>query len=142
MSDHTTHYSTSIDESKKTGVFLGYYRPLQDSLVLNALTLKTERIWYEKNWTTSHNILFQRSIKIDSGIHFIAPYSSLLTSDMKVDIFIKADTISGQHFYNSIEKKYRLGYANTMSTRPDTFILIFGTNYGSGYKDTITYVKE
>src|SRR5688572_504369 len=77
LADNRTHYSMGMDESKANGMFLGYYIPLQDSVTLGDLTLKTENIWYEKNWTTDHDFLFQKCIKIDSGIHFIAPYPSL-----------------------------------------------------------------
>jgi hypothetical protein len=143
MEDNATHYSNGINESKANGMFLGYYKPLQDSILLGDLTLKTENIWYEKNWTTDHNILFQKSIKIDSGIHFIAPYPSLLSSDLNIDLCLK------EHFPNCpqgcfvcIEKHSGLGYAYSISTKPDTLVLQFGKDNGVGHKDTITYVQE
>lgn len=143
MGDNATHYSSGIDESKNNGMFLGYYKPLQDSIVLGDLTLRTENIWYEKNWTTDHNFLFQKSIKVDSGIHFIAPYPSLLSSYLKVDLCLK------EHFPNCprgcfmcIEKQPGLGYTYAISTKPDTLVLLFATDNSFGHKDTITYLKE
>src|SRR5688500_16421862 len=89
MADNVTHYSKGIEESKTNGLFLGYYKPLQDSLVLDSFTMKTENIWYEKNWTTEHNFLFQEKTRIDSGIHFIVSYAPLLSSELKIDICLK-----------------------------------------------------
>jgi hypothetical protein len=142
MADNQTHYSNGIDESKTNGMFLGYYKPLQDSVVLGDLTLKTENIWYEKNWTTDHDFLFQNSVKVDSGIHFIAPYLSLLLSDLKVDLFLKVEYPGCHPCFDCIEEYEGLGFANTMSTKPDTLVLLFGTDNGFGHKDTITYIRE
>jgi hypothetical protein len=143
MGDNVTHYSNGIEESKRDGMFLGYYKPLQDSIVLGDLTLKTENIWYEKNWTTDHNFFFQKSIKVDSGIHFFAPYPSLSSSELNVDICLK------EHFPNCpkscfmcIDKRPELGYAYSISTKPDTLVLLFATDNSFGHKDTITYIKE
>ncbi len=143
MADNQTHYSNGIDESKTNGMFLGNYKPLQDSVVLGDLTLKTKNIWYEKNWTTDHDFLFQKSIKVNYGIHFIAPYTSLLTSGLNVDLFLKEYFPNCPHgCFVCIEKHSELGYTYSISTKPDTLILQFATDNGFGHKDTITYVRE
>jgi hypothetical protein len=140
MVDHMIHYSTGIEESKKNGMFLGFYRPLKDSLVLDTLKLKTENIWYERNWTTDHNnLMFKEKIRIKPGIHLIVPYTSLLSSNLNVDSWLKSDCNS--HF-DSNGKVSQLGYANTLSIQPDTLVVFFGTDYGYGHKDSIIYVRK
>jgi len=143
MGDNALKYSNGIDESKKNGMFLGYYKPLQDSLILGDLTFKTEDIWYEKNWTTKHDFLFRKSIEVDSGIHFIAPYHSLLSSDLKVDIcLLQYSPTCPNGCFVCTDKQPELGYTHTILTQPDTLVLLFGTEYCFGDKDTITYLRE
>ncbi|MES2381182.1 MAG: hypothetical protein V4538_09080 [Bacteroidota bacterium] len=142
MGDNIIHYSNGIEASKRDGMFLGYYKPIQDSIVLDSLVLKTENIWYEKNWTTHHNFLFQKSIKVNSGIHIIAPYFSLLSSDLKVDIFIKQNNPDCSPCYYDIEKHKGLGYAYYINDIPDTLVLLFGTDNGFGSKDSVIYIRE
>ena len=143
MVDNMVHYSTGIEESMKNGMFLGFYRPLKDSLVLDTIKLKTEDIWYERNWTPDHNnLLFKEKIRLRPGIHLIAPYIALLSSNLKVDSWLKIDSNS----FDFNGEVYKLGYTKTLSYRPDTLVLFFGTDYsyghGYGHKDSIIYVRK
>ena len=143
MVDNRFHYSIGIEESKKNGMFLGFYRPLKDSLVIDTLKLKTEDIWYERNWTPDHNnLLLQEKIRFRPGVHLIAPYITLLSSNLKVDSWLKTE--SNTFDFNG--KVSKLGYTKTLSYKPDTLVLYFGTDYsyghGYGHRDSIIYVRK
>jgi hypothetical protein len=138
--DTGPHYSNGIDESKSNNYFLGYYRPLNDSITFDSLKIKAENIWFEKNWTTEHPLLFWEKIKIDSGIHIILPDTSLLSNKLKIDVLISDEQLNGS--FNSMLEVWELGYWYSISSKPDTIILSFRTNYGSGLKDTIKYVLQ
>lgn len=143
MEDNRFHYSTGIEESKKNGMFIGFYRPLKDSLEIDTLKLKTEDIWYERNWTLDHNnLLFKEKIRLRPGVHLIAPYIALLSSNLKIDSWLKTNSNSFD-FNGEVSK---LGYTNTLSYKPDTLVLFFGTDYsygdGYGHKDSIIYVRK
>ena len=140
MVDNASHYSISIVESKSSGMFLGYYKPLKDSLDLGSIKIKNENIWYEKNWTTNHNLIFISKTKINPGIHFIVPYTSLLSSNYNVDVYL--EDYQNCHEPFCFEHRPELGYMCSIANNPDTLILIFGLNFGSGNKDTIKYVRE
>lgn len=140
LTDGASHYSTSIEESKSNGYFLGHYRPLQDSVSFGKFTFKAEKLWYEKNWTTQHHIISEMEIKVDTGMHFIAPYPSLISKHIYVCIQTNFPNCKGC-FY-CIEEIKDLGYAHTISNIPDTLVLLFTYASISSPKDTVTYVRE
>lgn len=142
MADNMTHYSNGIDESKTNNLFSGYYKPLKDSLKLGQLKVKTRDIWYEKHWTTKHHLFSATEIIIQPGIHFIAPYTSLLSGELKVNVYFQKDLPDGQGYFDCLEKKPGLGYAGTISNQPDTLVLFFGTNDDSACRDTLTCIRE
>ena len=171
MSDNHTYYSNNIIESKNNNLFLGYYRPLKDSVilatpnhripalctpsskdssmalkdtvVLQSIRIKAEKIWCEKNWRTEHNLHFWKGRKNYPGIHIVVPYFSLLPSELKVEAFIRQDFSGCRNCGGCLENYPGLGFAYTMDNRPDTITLFFRTNYtGAGYEDTIKYIRE
>jgi len=142
MFDNQEKYSKNIDESKKNNFFLGYYLPLEDSIFLGELSIKTEKIWYEKNWTTDHDFLFRKKIKINEGIHLVVPITSLSDGSLNFAVFIQHKSPTCQDCFLSLMNVDRLGYVHTINSAPDTLIFQFATENGFGHKDTIKYIKE
>ena len=145
MIDNAYAHSNGIPESKQYKLFLGYYTPLQDSLSLNGLQVKTETLWYEKQWRWDHSSSSDPQRKIFPGINLIAPYTFPEQSDRDIAITTLC---------NGVEDKLALtdygdiGYVAECASSPDTIALIvysttgFRSNNLQTFKDTVWYSKK
>ncbi len=145
MIENAYGHSEGIEESKTNNLFLGYYKPLKDSVRLDCTKIKTERIWHEKQWRWDYSEYSDPKRKIFPGINVVAPYDFPERYNRSVSIAVKDSAyqyLQGLSFYR------RLGYLASISQSPDTIVLYFTTSTGfkshnlKNYYDTIVYVKE
>ena len=145
MIDNAYAHSDGISDSKQNNLFLGLYKPFEDSLSLNDSKVKTATLWYEKQWRWDHSSSSAPQRKIFPGINLIAPYTFPELEDRNISITL---------FSNDVEDKLALddcgkfGYVANCGSLPDTIALIvysttgFRSNNLQTFKDTVWYSKE
>ncbi len=133
--------SYSLETSKKNNLYLGFYRPLKDSIILKDKKIKTIDIWAEKRWTDKHKALFFSEIDPnDHGVNIIIPYK---TNFDNIDyIVVPTDKNDIQHMGG----RPGLGFVYAYTGIPDTIKLYFQQKRTDSWEesvnvDSIDYVK-
>jgi len=133
LMDDQILYSENIQESQQKELFIGFYRPLEDSIVFDGTRYATEMIWCEKQWRSKHRIFGGTDYFTVPGMNVFVPCKGNYSIAMASDIVGKKESYAFTKQNDSI-------FVHSVSEHRDTLTLIFFSL--DDRRDTILYVRE
>ncbi|MPM26723.1 hypothetical protein SDC9_73228 [bioreactor metagenome] len=131
--DRACSYSENVQKSKEKDLFIDYYIPIEDSIIIAANSYRAEKIWCEKQWRTIHKFLGEAGFTLAKGMNIIVPDTVTLGIVMASDDPAENDLQPFTKLNDSL-----LVYS--VPEQHDTIALVFFNR--ELQRDTVLFVRE